>query len=83
MAPEVWKGEPYNLKSDVWSIGTLMYQLMTFDYPFVPKGRGLTDMEYQIKLSQVIINNKHPKMPDQYSADLKRIVDLCLTKNAD
>ena len=28
MSPEVWQGKPYNLKSDIWSLGTLLYQLM-------------------------------------------------------
>ncbi|KAI8639384.1 kinase-like domain-containing protein [Parasitella parasitica] len=29
MAPEVLKGEPYNYKADLWSLGVVLYELMT------------------------------------------------------
>jgi NIMA (never in mitosis gene a)-related kinase len=34
IAPEVWKGEQYDMKSDIWSIGVLIYELATLEHPF-------------------------------------------------
>ncbi len=35
MAPEVWDETGYNEKVDVWSIGVVMYYLLTGYHPFV------------------------------------------------
>ena len=41
MAPEVLKGIPYDSKADLWSIGVILYELITlkkpFDKPTVPE----------------------------------------------
>lgn len=42
MAPEVLKGEMYNHKADVWSIGCLFYELLTGFMPFF--GTSHTDL---------------------------------------
>lgn len=34
MAPEIWQGKPYNEKVDIWSIGVMMYYLLTGNHPF-------------------------------------------------
>lgn len=34
MAPELLNSEPYNSKADVWSVGTLLFNLLTGVYPF-------------------------------------------------
>ena len=34
MSPEVYQGKPYTLKSDVWSLGCLLYELCTFEVIF-------------------------------------------------
>ncbi|CAD8063963.1 unnamed protein product [Paramecium primaurelia] len=33
-APEILDNQPYGLKSDMFSIGVILYQLLFFDYPF-------------------------------------------------
>ena len=33
-SPEVWKDEPYDQKSDIWSLGCVLYELITFKPPF-------------------------------------------------
>ena len=34
MAPEVYESKPYDTKSDIWSVGTLFYLMMTLQDPF-------------------------------------------------
>ena len=34
MAPELLRGDKYNQKVDVWSLGALLYQILTDEYPF-------------------------------------------------
>ena len=34
MSPEVLAGMPYNIKSDIYSLGLILYQLLAGSYPF-------------------------------------------------
>ena len=43
MAPEVMEGHDYGYKVDVWSLGTLTYQLLTGKHPF--NGRDMKDLK--------------------------------------
>ena len=43
-SPEVWRDEPYDKKSDIWSLGCLIYELCDLRPPFM--GR---DMEALFK----------------------------------
>jgi len=33
-SPEVWKDEPYDWRSDIWSIGCVLYEMIMLKPPF-------------------------------------------------
>ena len=34
LSPELCEGRPYNDKSDIWSLGCVLYELCTLKHPF-------------------------------------------------
>lgn len=68
----MWKDQPYGPKSDLWSLGCVIYEMMALKPPFEAE-----DME---KLFKKITKADPPKMPPQYSAELVDIVRMLLQK---
>ena len=66
MSPEVLKHEGYNSKSDVWSIGCLLYEMCTFQHAF--EGQGLMGVMYKI------VEGKTPQLPKTYSLELNALL---------
>ncbi len=66
MSPEVLKHEGYNSKSDIWSIGCLLYEMCTLQHAF--EGQGLIGIMYKI------VEGRVPELPKQYSPDLNLIL---------
>lgn len=65
LAPEVWKCKPYDSKCDMWSLGVLLYEMMTFNYPFL--GRTQQDLARRICAG-------YYTPPRGYSSDLTSLV---------
>ena len=74
--PEISLGVPYSYKSDVWSIGVLLYEMTTFKMPF---------QAYNIpELAQKINTGNFKKINnDNYSIDLKNLIYDMLQVNPD
>lgn len=35
LAPELWEDKKCTKKSDIWSLGVILYELCTFKYPYL------------------------------------------------
>lgn len=46
MAPEVIQGRPYTYKADIWSLGTLLFQILTGQLPF--DGQDIAELKLNI-----------------------------------
>ena len=47
-SPEVWSDSPYDERSDVWSLGVLLYELTCLKLPF--ESSSMTELYEEIKL---------------------------------
>ena len=73
LSPELCEEKPYNHKSDIWSLGCVLYELCTFKHPFEAKNQG--------SLIIKIVRGTFPPLPSHYSADLHSVVSALLTKD--
>ena len=72
MSPEICDNQPYNSKSDVWSMGCLLYEMASLKCPFDAKDmRGLV-----IK----ILRGAFPPLPRCFSSELTALVGRCLDR---
>ncbi len=74
LAPELWKRQKYGKKADVWSLGIILYEIMSLKRPFVASSmRGLM---------QVILAGDY-EPPIDYSPELISLLDQLLQVNPD
>lgn len=72
-SPEICMGKAYNSKSDMWSLGCILYELITLRHAFA--GRSLSEIAIQI------LTRSPLPMPINYSSELRQIVVRLLEKN--
>ena len=68
--PEVWKDMPYDYRGDVWSVGCVLYEMITKMPPF----RAQTMKGLYSK----VLSGKYDPIASHYSQDLKEILKCCL-----
>jgi len=56
MAPEILKGLPYTIKSDIWSLGVCLYELLFGICPY--EDQTLTGLIGQIEVKEVVIKRE-------------------------
>jgi len=72
-SPEVWKDKPYDNKSDIWSLGCVLYEMITLLPPFRANSmQGLAN-----KVTKGI----YDPIPSRYTHDLSQMVKSCLQVN--
>ena len=69
-SPEVWRDEPYSYKSDLWSIGCVIYELCALRPPF--KGKDLDELFLNV------CKGKVERISHVYSDDLWRMILMLL-----
>lgn len=69
-SPEVWMEKPYSGKSDIWSLGCIIYEMAAQRPPFLA-----ADLH---SLKRRIIESDIPSIPSIYSKELQAIIKLCL-----
>lgn len=65
-SPEVWKDEPYHVKSDIWSLGCVLYEAAALKPPFQAE-----DMK---SLYRKVVKGAFPPLPNCYSDDFKEVL---------
>lgn len=73
MSPEIWRNRPYDDRSDMWSIGCVVYELATGRPPF--RGRDLEDLSRRVQAGY------YPALPGTYSRELHDVVKHLLQQN--
>ncbi len=77
MSPEQAKGEPIDVRTDIFSFGVLLYRMVTGEFPFAGQS--------QVSTLAKILEARHepPRMKNEnVPPELERIIDKCLQKDA-
>jgi len=73
MAPELLLGKPADVRSDIWALGAMIYELTTGRLPFGG------DTEYEV--SARILREPPQPLPSRVAAALAAMIDRCLMKD--
>ncbi len=76
-APEQVKGEPITVATDIYSLGILLFKILTGTYPYDLEGKNLAEMEETIKAFSTLMPSlalKRLNDPEKCAADRKTTV---------
>ncbi|KAM6439481.1 serine/threonine-protein kinase Nek3 [Rhynochetos jubatus] len=71
--PEIWESMPYNNKSDIWSLGCILYELCTLRHPFQANSWK--------HLILKICNGSYNPLPSHYSYELHYLIKQMFKRN--
>jgi NIMA (never in mitosis gene a)-related kinase len=74
VSPEMMKGIQYSFSTDIWSLGCVLYELMTFQQPF---GSNIFELLNKIQ------NCSFQPIPDIYSNQLNNVVERMLVEEVE
>ena len=72
LSPEICEGRPYNHKSDVWSLGCVLYELVSLKHAFEAGNMN--------NLVLKIIKGSYPALPTKYTKELRNLVGILLKR---
>jgi len=71
LSPEIIENKPYNFKSDIWSLGVLLYEMCALKPPF--NGTNLHALAFSI------VRGEYQPLPAHYSSNLKTFLASLLS----
>uniref|UniRef100_G1NQ76 NIMA related kinase 3 n=1 Tax=Meleagris gallopavo TaxID=9103 RepID=G1NQ76_MELGA len=71
--PEIWESMPYNNKSDIWSLGCILYELCTLRHPFQANSWK--------HLILKICKGSYSPLPAHYSYELHYLIKQMFKRN--
>ena len=69
-SPEVWRDEAYDVKSDIWSLGWVLYEMVALKPPF--------RAENMQGLYKKVLKGHYPKISSQFSTDIQTVIKMLL-----
>jgi NIMA (never in mitosis gene a)-related kinase 2 len=66
----VWREEQYSFKSDIWSLGCVIYEMLALKPPFVAADMG--------QLFHVVQKGEVKRIPKQFSDDMWSVIQALL-----
>ncbi|QRN98200.1 protein kinase [Archangium violaceum] len=76
MAPEQWRGEPQDERTDLWAAGVMLYELLTGELPYPMV--SLEEMRARVLSAEPVpsVRTRRPELPEE----VERLVAALLTK---
>lgn len=75
LSPEIIQSKPYSFKSDIWSLGVLLYEMCALHPPF--------NAQSLHQLARKIIVGKYPDIPSHFSQGVTNILAAMLNTDPD
>ncbi len=69
-SPEVWRDEPYDIKSDIWSLGCVVFEMVALKPPF--RAENMQGLYKKVTKGSV------PKIPSKYSTELLSFIRIMI-----
>ena len=77
LSPEIVNHRPYNHKTDIWSLGVVLYELCSLKPPFSVSNSNKRELEKKI------MKGLYKEIPPIYSDELKNLVKNLLNLKSD
>ena len=77
MAPEQWRGEGQDERTDIWAVGVMLYELLTGELPYL--STSLEELRARVISDEPVpsVRQLRPELP----AEVDRLVSSALAKN--